>query len=487
VPGVVPGEPPPPEPPDPPQLTTETPSSANPNPNATRGAANRHPFQRRETSSNVNANPNAPTETRYFAPPVGLPPRGEKGTTHDFIVVPTVKVKGTAVAPLIWTDGADNAHDVFNGTEPQFAASPTLPVKPAVPWACRLKTADWPAATVIIVGAPAGGAKENPTPVPFNATTCGLPNALSVTVTDPVREPMPVGEKVTESEQLAAAASDAPQVFVSPKSPLALIEAIVNELVPLFISVTGCAALIVPTTCELNCKLPGESVATGPLPVPVSGTICGELPTLSVMVNCPLRAPEATGVKTTAMVQAEFAGTLGVHVLVCEKSPVVAMLLKTSGPLPPFVTVTVWLALGLPIACDENCKLVGATVTVGTVPVPVSGTATVPPAAAVYVTVKDPVAGPAAVGEKETLTVQLPPAGIPAAQVFVSENPVDATTAATGIVCVLAFEIVTFCAGLVLPTSALKVKPPGLADTGTICIFARKPSEQGAVVQLPPL
>jgi hypothetical protein len=83
--------------------------------------------------------------------------------------------------------------------------------------------------------------------------------------------------------------------------------------------------------------------------------------------------------------------------------------------------------------------------------------------------------------------VQAPPAGIPAAQVFVSENPVEANTAVTGIACVLAFEIVTFCAGLVLPTSALKVKPPGLADTGTICIFAKKPSEQGAVVQLPPL
>ena len=64
-----------------------------------------------------------------------------------------------------------------------------------------------------------------------NATTCGPPNALSVTVcTDPVREPMPVGEKeLTESEQLAAAASDAPQVFVSPKSPLALIDAIVKR------------------------------------------------------------------------------------------------------------------------------------------------------------------------------------------------------------------------------------------------------------------
>src|SRR5450432_1259936 len=59
-------------------------------------------------------------------------------------------------------------------------------------------------------------AAEGPTavPVPVRLAVCGLPAALSVTVTVPVRVPAAVGVKVTLMEQLAPAATELPQVLV---------------------------------------------------------------------------------------------------------------------------------------------------------------------------------------------------------------------------------------------------------------------------------
>jgi len=49
-------------------------------------------------------------------------------------------------------------------------------------------------------------------PVPLSGTCCGLPEALSVTLTAALRVPVAVGLKVTLIVQLAAAASELPQV-----------------------------------------------------------------------------------------------------------------------------------------------------------------------------------------------------------------------------------------------------------------------------------
>ena len=51
-------------------------------------------------------------------------------------------------------------------------------------------------------------------PVPVNDTACGLPVALSLTVTAPERAPVAVGVKLTLMVQLAPALRLAPQVFV---------------------------------------------------------------------------------------------------------------------------------------------------------------------------------------------------------------------------------------------------------------------------------
>jgi len=83
-------------------------------------------------------------------------------------------------------------------------------------------------------------------PVPVNETVCGLPPALSVTEMEPVREPVAVGAKVTEIVQVPAAATEAPQVLVWLKSPLAAIVVIVSAADPVLVSVTTWAALVVP-------------------------------------------------------------------------------------------------------------------------------------------------------------------------------------------------------------------------------------------------
>jgi hypothetical protein len=79
---------------------------------------------------------------------------------------------------------------------------------------------------------------------------CGLPPALSVTVTVPARAPTAVGVKVTLIVQFPAAASVAGltgQLFVCAKSPEAAMVLIVKGAFPVFVSVKGMAALVVVT------------------------------------------------------------------------------------------------------------------------------------------------------------------------------------------------------------------------------------------------
>src|SRR5205823_1091657 len=82
---------------------------------------------------------------------------------------------------------------------------------PGVPLRERLKLAVWPAITVAVVEDPVAGATVKSVPVPESATVCGLPGALSVIVSVPMREPSAVGVNVTLTAQLAPAATLGPQ------------------------------------------------------------------------------------------------------------------------------------------------------------------------------------------------------------------------------------------------------------------------------------
>src|SRR5581483_2175306 len=108
-------------------------------------------------------------------------------------------------------------------------------------------------------------------PVPVRPIDCGLPVALSLMVTVPVRAPVAAGAKVTLIVQLAPAATELPQVWVCAKSPLAVMLVIVKIEVLVFFTVTDCAALVVPSGWLPNVRFGGVklTVAGGVVPVPV--------------------------------------------------------------------------------------------------------------------------------------------------------------------------------------------------------------------------
>src|SRR4051812_36231436 len=118
-------------------------------------------------------------------------------------------------------------------------------------------------AKVKLVGENVTAAADAAFPVPESETICGLPAAESVTVNAPVRVPVCVGVKVTAMLQLAPAARLAGQELVCAKSPLVPILLTLSAAPPLFVSVTDCAALVVPTVWPANVRLPGVSDTAG--------------------------------------------------------------------------------------------------------------------------------------------------------------------------------------------------------------------------------
>ena len=84
-------------------------------------------------------------------------------------------------------------------------------------------------------------------PVPVRLTVCGLPVALSVTVIVPGWLPVAVGLKVTLMEQLAPAATEAPQVLVWAYGAAGYDAGDIQRSRAELVSVTDCAALVVFT------------------------------------------------------------------------------------------------------------------------------------------------------------------------------------------------------------------------------------------------
>ena len=86
-------------------------------------------------------------------------------------------------------------------------------------------------------------------PLPVSDTTCGLPLALSLTMSEPVRVPVAVGLNLMLIVQLPLTARELPQVPKPPqvKSPeMVSVPKLMVEL-PVLAKVTNCAELIVPT------------------------------------------------------------------------------------------------------------------------------------------------------------------------------------------------------------------------------------------------
>jgi hypothetical protein len=214
-------------------------------------------------------------------------------------------------------------------------------------------------------------------PVPLSATVCGVPLALSAMESDAAKLAAEAGVNVTETVQLAPAASELPHVLVSAKSvgfaPVMVMLVIVNAALPVFISVIVCAAVVVPAIVDAKVSVAGASDVAGAaaaVPVPFSVTVCVvvadsasdeasnrlllaigciELGALSVTESVAVKLATESGVKVTEIVQLAPAASELPQVLVSANSvglaPVIAMLEMASGASPVFISVAVCAAV----------------------------------------------------------------------------------------------------------------------------------------------
>jgi hypothetical protein len=122
-------------------------------------------------------------------------------------------------------------------------------LNPPSPPTLNVKLAICPGETVCDDDAPEARPSVKSSPVPFRFTVCVLPAApllLSDIVRVPVRVPPAVGVNVTSMAQEPPAATLLPQLLVWLKSSLMPMLLTASAIVPVFLSVTVCAADVVP-------------------------------------------------------------------------------------------------------------------------------------------------------------------------------------------------------------------------------------------------
>ena len=94
----------------------------------------------------------------------------------------------------------------------------------------------------------------------------------------------------------------------------------VRDAAPVFLTVTTCAAVAVPTEVEAKLSEVALSVTTGTgaTPVPARLTVWGVVLRAVITLTVALRVPAATGLKMTETVQLEEAARLVAQVVVYE-------------------------------------------------------------------------------------------------------------------------------------------------------------------------
>jgi hypothetical protein len=184
-------------------------------------------------------------------------------------VVEIVNVELAELAPAATGTGLGENKQADNAGNP-LQLSDTDPVKSLRALIVRVDVVDAPAETVAALGE-AEIEKSGGTKFPSRDTVRGLPAALSLIVTVPLRVPVAVGVKVTLTAQLSPGASVAggiPQLFVWANSPLFVPAIVIPVMVrlpsPLFVSVTVCGGLVVLMGCGGKDKLAGDVATAGP-------------------------------------------------------------------------------------------------------------------------------------------------------------------------------------------------------------------------------
>jgi hypothetical protein len=107
--------------------------------------------------------------------------------------------------------------------------------------------------------------------------------APSETVSVPVRIPLAVGLKVTITVQELSEATGPKQLFVTPKSPVAVTEEKVIGTREELLTVTVCAGLVEPVARGAKYNADGDAPTFTVTPDPLSVTTCGELLALSAI------------------------------------------------------------------------------------------------------------------------------------------------------------------------------------------------------------
>lgn len=133
----------------------------------------------------------------------------------------------------------------------------------------------------------------------------------------------------------------------------------VSPMLPVFVNVTTCAALVVPTSWLLKLRAAGVSVAVATPPVPLRFAVSVALPVGTM--RDPLRRPPMDGVNVTCVVQLAPVAKTEEQLFVWLKSPVVETEPTVTQPWVA-VTVNAWPRLEEPTGWMPKSKLDGVSV-----------------------------------------------------------------------------------------------------------------------------
>src|SRR2546429_38659 len=305
------------------------------------------------------------------------------GITNALVVMDTCACWG--VAPSVAATEAGDTVQVEPMSAPAHAR-PTGDLNPPIGVMVTVNVRVFPAFTFSVAAGPVNPKSGAAVPFPLSVMICGLPPALSVTDSVPVRAPEAVGVKVTLMVQFAPAATAAglvgqalAPVLVAANSLKAAEASIINAVAPLFVRVTAIGVLVFAGGWLPVPGLVGANPTAGAVPFPLSVMICGLPPALSASDSVPVRAPEAGSVKDTSVLQVPLPAKgpllLGQELaplLVAKNSPEAAnglifkaaVLLFLRIPLPPRSALFPYWTLFR--------SLVGANPTTGAVPFPLS-------------------------------------------------------------------------------------------------------------------
>src|SRR5579862_909161 len=222
------------------------------------------------------------------------------------------------------------------------------------------------------------------TPIPDNATVCGLFAAESLNVRVALRGPAAEGANAMFTVQLEEGARLAPHdepERTKSEAFVPVMEVLMLEIAaaPPLRRVTVCAGLVEPRFVALKKSEDGSTVAVldATVPVPDRETDAGDWPELSVKIRLAWRVPAAVGAKTMVAVQVEPAGSVAPQLLLAiKKSPVLgpesAMLRILIDDDPPLVSCTVCDAPSEPTGTLCHDTLEGFTKTATTEAQPVN-------------------------------------------------------------------------------------------------------------------